>query len=199
MPATRGRCLVSTAYSTKLPANVLEQSLSTAKSAKARLQNRRAFAAPRRLKLDTDCLFSAKKSNPPTASLVSVNDNGFSRYVRTQRWPDELRKQLRHRLSVLMSWPFRGAGDAPWRRDSLDISGSPDPRRMNSVAAVQNLDMHDQTLVPAMQQIADWLKELGMSEYTDRFVENRIDISVLPDLTDEDWKNWVLYSAIGAK
>jgi hypothetical protein len=70
---------------------------------------------------------------------------------------------------------------------------------MNSVAAVQNLDMHDQTLVPAMQQIADWLKELGMSEYTDRFVENRIDISVLPDLTDEDWKNWVLYSAIGAK
>jgi hypothetical protein len=38
-------------------------------------------------------------------------------------------------------------------------------------------------LVAAMQQIADWLKKLGMSEYTERFVENRIDLSVLPDLT----------------
>jgi hypothetical protein len=32
-----------------------------------------------------------------------------------------------------------------------------------------------------MQQIADWLKKLDMSEYTDRFVENRIDLSVFPD------------------
>ena len=37
-----------------------------------------------------------------------------------------------------------------------------------------------------MQQIADWLKNLGMSEYAQRFVENRIDLSVLPDLTDQD-------------
>jgi class 3 adenylate cyclase len=37
-----------------------------------------------------------------------------------------------------------------------------------------------------MQQISDWLKKLGMSEYADRFVENRIDLSVLPDLTDQD-------------
>src|SRR5215472_4285185 len=36
----------------------------------------------------------------------------------------------------------------------------------------------------AMQQIADWLKKLGMSEYAQRFAENRIDLSVLPDLTD---------------
>ena len=28
-----------------------------------------------------------------------------------------------------------------------------------------------------MQQIADWLKQLGMSEYAERFVENRIDVS----------------------
>jgi class 3 adenylate cyclase len=34
-----------------------------------------------------------------------------------------------------------------------------------------------------MQQVADWLKKLGMSEYTDRFVENRIDLSV-KDLKD---------------
>jgi class 3 adenylate cyclase len=36
-----------------------------------------------------------------------------------------------------------------------------------------------------MQQIADWLKKLGMSEYAERFAENRIDLSVLPDLTDQ--------------
>src|SRR6202048_186885 len=40
--------------------------------------------------------------------------------------------------------------------------------------------------VTAMQQIADWLKNLGMSEYAQRFAENRIDFSVLPDLTDQD-------------
>ena len=38
----------------------------------------------------------------------------------------------------------------------------------------------------ATQQIADWLKNLGMSEYAQRFAENRIDLSVLPDLTDQD-------------
>jgi class 3 adenylate cyclase/predicted ATPase len=37
-----------------------------------------------------------------------------------------------------------------------------------------------------MQQIADWLKKLGMAEYAQRFAENRIDLSVLPDLTDQD-------------
>ncbi len=37
-----------------------------------------------------------------------------------------------------------------------------------------------------MQQIADWLEKLGMSEYAKRFAENRIDLSVLPDLTDQD-------------
>jgi class 3 adenylate cyclase/predicted ATPase len=43
--------------------------------------------------------------------------------------------------------------------------------------------------VAATQQIADWLKKLGMSEYVQRFVENRIDLSVLPDLTDQDLKD----------
>ena len=40
-----------------------------------------------------------------------------------------------------------------------------------------------------MQQIADWLKKLGMSEYAERFAENRIDFSILPDLTDQDLKD----------
>src|SRR5215468_2093944 len=42
---------------------------------------------------------------------------------------------------------------------------------------------------PASQQIADWLEKLGMSEYAERFVENKIDISVLPDLTDQHLKD----------
>src|SRR5215813_8080107 len=37
-----------------------------------------------------------------------------------------------------------------------------------------------------MQQIVDWLEKLGMSEYAQRFAENRIDLLVLPDLTDQD-------------
>ena len=40
-----------------------------------------------------------------------------------------------------------------------------------------------------MQQIADWLEKLGMSEYAQCFAENRIDLSVLRDLTDQDLKD----------
>ena len=40
-----------------------------------------------------------------------------------------------------------------------------------------------------MQQIADWLEKLGMSEYAQRFAENGIDVAVLPDLTDQDLKD----------
>ena len=38
----------------------------------------------------------------------------------------------------------------------------------------------------AMQQIADWLEKLGMSEYARRFAENNIDFTILGDLTDQD-------------
>src|SRR6516165_1840076 len=37
-----------------------------------------------------------------------------------------------------------------------------------------------------MHQIADWLEELGMSEYAQRFAENDIDFTILSDLTDQD-------------
>ena len=40
-----------------------------------------------------------------------------------------------------------------------------------------------------MREIADWLEKLGMSEYAQRFAENRIDLSVLPDLTDQHLKD----------
>ena len=39
-----------------------------------------------------------------------------------------------------------------------------------------------------MQQIADWLKKLGTSEYAERFAESDIDTSILRDLTDQDLK-----------
>jgi class 3 adenylate cyclase/predicted ATPase len=38
-----------------------------------------------------------------------------------------------------------------------------------------------------MQEIADWLEKLGMSEYTQRFAENDIAIDVLDELTDQDF------------
>ncbi|MET4292410.1 class 3 adenylate cyclase/tetratricopeptide (TPR) repeat protein [Bradyrhizobium sp. LB8.2] len=37
-----------------------------------------------------------------------------------------------------------------------------------------------------MQQIEEWLENLGMSAYAQRFLENRVDISVLGDLSDQD-------------
>ena len=40
-----------------------------------------------------------------------------------------------------------------------------------------------------MQEIADWLATLGMSEYAQRFAENGIDVSALRHLTDQDLKD----------
>src|SRR5262249_42079828 len=37
-----------------------------------------------------------------------------------------------------------------------------------------------------MKQIADWLTQLGMHEYTQRFAENDIDFDIVTDLTDHD-------------
>jgi class 3 adenylate cyclase/predicted ATPase len=40
----------------------------------------------------------------------------------------------------------------------------------------------------AMQQVADWLEKLGLGQYAERFAENDISFSVLPDLTDQHLK-----------
>src|SRR5437868_9199505 len=40
-----------------------------------------------------------------------------------------------------------------------------------------------------MQQIADWLDKLGLSEYAQRFADNAIDLSVIRDLTEQDLKD----------
>lgn len=39
-----------------------------------------------------------------------------------------------------------------------------------------------------MTSIADWLASLGLSEYTDRFVANAIDASILGEITEQDLK-----------
>ena len=40
-----------------------------------------------------------------------------------------------------------------------------------------------------MPAVREWLASLGLSEYADSFAENRIDLSILPDLTDQDLKD----------
>jgi class 3 adenylate cyclase/predicted ATPase len=37
-----------------------------------------------------------------------------------------------------------------------------------------------------MGHISDWLEQLGLHEYVQRFAENDIDLAILPDLTDDD-------------
>jgi class 3 adenylate cyclase len=39
-----------------------------------------------------------------------------------------------------------------------------------------------------MQQVCDWLEKHGLGQYAQRFAENDISFSVLPDLTDQDLK-----------
>jgi class 3 adenylate cyclase len=53
----------------------------------------------------------------------------------------------------------------------------------------RKLSSADHGPLVAMQQIADWLKKLGMAEYTDRFVENHIDEGIIRELTDQDLKD----------
>src|SRR6516165_10788568 len=40
-----------------------------------------------------------------------------------------------------------------------------------------------------MQDLAQWLEKLGMSEYAQRFAENGINVAALPHLTDQDLKD----------
>jgi class 3 adenylate cyclase len=40
-----------------------------------------------------------------------------------------------------------------------------------------------------VQEIADWLEKLGMSEYAQRFTENGISVAALRHLTDQDLKD----------
>ena len=41
---------------------------------------------------------------------------------------------------------------------------------------------------PAMQEVADWLRKLGVDQYAESFAQHDIDFSILPDLSDQDLK-----------
>jgi hypothetical protein len=43
---------------------------------------------------------------------------------------------------------------------------------------------------PAPKEVADWLETLGLGQYAQRFAENDISFSVLPDLTEQDRKKF---------
>ena len=40
-----------------------------------------------------------------------------------------------------------------------------------------------------MKGIAEWLASIGLSEHSQRFADNAIDLSVLRDLTEQDLKD----------
>jgi hypothetical protein len=50
-----------------------------------------------------------------------------------------------------------------------------------------------------VQEIGDWLEKLGMSEYGECFAENKVDLSVLPHLTDQDLKDIGVPLGIGGR
>ena len=45
-----------------------------------------------------------------------------------------------------------------------------------------------------MRAVEEWLKSLGFGEYTERFVENDIDWTILAELTDQDLEKIGVYS-----
>jgi class 3 adenylate cyclase/predicted ATPase len=57
-----------------------------------------------------------------------------------------------------------------------------------SLFCVIAYDDHADHEHPAMQQVAEWLQNLGLGKYAQSFAENDISFSVLPDLTDQDLK-----------
>ena len=42
---------------------------------------------------------------------------------------------------------------------------------------------------PSMTGITEWLASIGLDEYSQRFVDNGVDLSVVPDLTEQDLKD----------
>src|SRR5690348_12218236 len=75
---------------------------------------------------------------------------------------------LDHKRHVTFVWALQYIG----ARGRLSVFG---PDSVNSGGA-------------NMQQIADWLKKLGLSDYAQRFAENGVSIEALRHLTDQDLK-----------
>jgi SAM domain (Sterile alpha motif)/Adenylate and Guanylate cyclase catalytic domain len=87
-----------------------------------------------------------------------------------------VRQRNRKKLAGAMKEPPRAGGKVPKPRHSKSFKLKrhivPKPTAARS---------------SAMQQIADWLEKIGMSEYAERFAENDIDVEVLGELTDTDF------------
>src|SRR5262249_50744164 len=49
--------------------------------------------------------------------------------------------------------------------------------------------LKERTWEVTMMGIAEWLASIGLEEYTQRFAENAIDLSVVRDLTEQDLKD----------
>jgi SAM domain (Sterile alpha motif) len=73
-------------------------------------------------------------------------------------------------------------------RVSLRLNEYPRPQRV-AVASDRSARRVVVVSAPATNEISDWLDNLGMSEYAERFAENKIDVSVLRHLTDQDLKD----------
>ena len=58
-----------------------------------------------------------------------------------------------------------------------------------SLTGLKNKEMGYRRSRAAMQSFAEWLEELGLGEYAQRFAENGIDLSVLGHLSDQDLKD----------
>lgn len=61
------------------------------------------------------------------------------------------------------------------------------------------IKLWEAALRAAMQRIADWLEKLGLAQYTQRFVDNGIDVSVLHHLTIMIWRKSASCWGIGGK
>ena len=86
-------------------------------------------------------------------------------------WRDQgKRDEARELLAPVYGWFTEGF-------DTLDLKEAKSAARRVSVVSA-----------PAKKEISDWLEKLGMTEYAQRFAENRIDFSVLPELTDQHLK-----------
>lgn len=78
-----------------------------------------------------------------------------------------------------------------WRADTEVVSSCPSRAFMGSVYGPIGPKKKELAAKPrgaAMQPVREWLGSLGLSEYADSFDRNRIDLSVLPELTDQDLK-----------
>src|SRR5262249_5707049 len=84
-------------------------------------------------------------------------------------------------------WPARGFFNSPKWPVGVFCSRRPAcfPRRSNRLRA--NILARTRCAARAcMKDIAEWLTSIGLGEYAQRFAENRVDASVLRDLTDQD-------------